>query len=417
LEGKSKNIGIVTTWFERGAGYVSKSFAEALQQNGYSTFIYARGGEKFAKGNESWDYENVTWNSFLKSPIPTDINKKQFERWILENDLDVVVFNEQQYWQPVLWAKKLGISVVAYVDYYTDETIDFFSLFDALICNTKQHRKAMSSFPCATYVPWGTDLQLFKPAKRSSRKAKKDRVVFFHSAGMSPFRKGTDILIRSLQILHNNEHFSFSVFIHSQVDLKTTFPELRSEIVKLIQDQVIEVVEKTIPAPGLYNEGDIYVYPSRLEGIGLTLAEAAACGLPVITTNFGPMNEFLVPNCGWPLQVKNQYKRKDNYYWPMSEVCPHHLADTLVKAAAEYEPTMHSKVRKYAEQNFNFRSNFAALGTIIGNVENQAKEAAVLARAITAIEKRKYSIWMSLPPAFKSCYSCFYTAYKRMRVK
>ncbi len=36
----------------------------------------------------------------------------------------------------------------------------------------------------------------------------------------------------------------------------------------------------------LYNAADIYVSPTMAEGFGLTLAEAAACGVPVVTTDF-----------------------------------------------------------------------------------------------------------------------------------
>lgn len=37
----------------------------------------------------------------------------------------------------------------------------------------------------------------------------------------------------------------------------------------------------------LYNAADIYASPSWAEGFGLTLLEAAACGVPVVTTGFG----------------------------------------------------------------------------------------------------------------------------------
>lgn len=43
-------IGIITTWFERGAAYVSRQFMELLQQTD-EVFIYARGGEKYAMGD------------------------------------------------------------------------------------------------------------------------------------------------------------------------------------------------------------------------------------------------------------------------------------------------------------------------------------------------------------------------------
>ncbi len=39
------NIGIVTTWFERGASYVSQIYMKAFQKEGHKVIIYARGGE------------------------------------------------------------------------------------------------------------------------------------------------------------------------------------------------------------------------------------------------------------------------------------------------------------------------------------------------------------------------------------
>ena len=42
----------------------------------------------------------------------------------------------------------------------------------------------------------------------------------------------------------------------------------------------------------LYDEGDVCVQPSHWEGIGLQLLEAQASGLPLITTDASPMNEY-----------------------------------------------------------------------------------------------------------------------------
>lgn len=51
-------IGIVTTWFERGAAYVSRQFMDILKSTD-EVFIYARGGEAYAQGNPTWDLPNV----------------------------------------------------------------------------------------------------------------------------------------------------------------------------------------------------------------------------------------------------------------------------------------------------------------------------------------------------------------------
>lgn len=42
-----------------------------------------------------------------------------------------------------------------------------------------------------------------------------------------------------------------------------------------------------------YRESDIFVFPSLLEGFGLVLVEAMACGLPVVTTGIPPMSEVV----------------------------------------------------------------------------------------------------------------------------
>jgi glycosyltransferase involved in cell wall biosynthesis len=42
----------------------------------------------------------------------------------------------------------------------------------------------------------------------------------------------------------------------------------------------------------LYDEGDVCVQPSHWEGLGLQLLECQAAGLPLVTTDAPPMNEF-----------------------------------------------------------------------------------------------------------------------------
>ena len=44
------NIGIVTTWFERGAAYVSKTYMDLMTQLGHKVFIYSRAGWKKPSG-------------------------------------------------------------------------------------------------------------------------------------------------------------------------------------------------------------------------------------------------------------------------------------------------------------------------------------------------------------------------------
>ena len=56
----------------------------------------------------------------------------------------------------------------------------------------------------------------------------------------------------------------------------------------------------------LYRNGKIYVAPSRREGLGLPILEAMACGLPVITTNAPPMNEWFPKDYSLLVKVQCQ---------------------------------------------------------------------------------------------------------------
>lgn len=307
------NIGIVTTWFERGAGYVSRQYRDLLK-NDHNVYVYARGGEQYAAGDAAWDGPFVTWAKCSQLPVLTPIDEEDFRRWLTESSLDLVLFNEQRWWLPVLWCRELGLATCAYVDHYTKETVELFAGYDLLLCNTKRHYEAFSWHPGARYLPWGTDVGLFAPS--TFEPVQNGVVTFFHSAGMSPDRKGTDLVIQAFAKLSGPKR----LVLHSQRDLLTQFPDLAPLVADLSGRGELTIVGKTVPAPGCYHLGDVYVYPSRLEGIGLTVAEALACGLPAIVPDQPPMNEFVNEDCGKKVQVERLHFRYDGYYWPQCEV-------------------------------------------------------------------------------------------------
>ena len=190
------NVGIVTTWFERGAAYVSRQYLEALRSDSNnSVYIYARGGESYARNQSEWDRDFVTWGKVNKKYYcgATGIEKKDFIDWLKNRQIDVVLFNEQNWWIPVIWCKELGIKVGTYVDYYTEETVPFFAIYDYILCNTKRHYRLFKDLPQSFYIPWGTDINLF--SNNIEESCEQSQITFFHSAGMNPIRKGTDTVI------------------------------------------------------------------------------------------------------------------------------------------------------------------------------------------------------------------------------
>ena len=55
----------------------------------------------------------------------------------------------------------------------------------------------------------------------------------------------------------------------------------------------------------LYQSADLFILPTRSENFGLVIAEALACGVPVITTQGAPWQDLASHDCGWwiPLGV------------------------------------------------------------------------------------------------------------------
>lgn len=351
-------IGIVSEWFERGSSYVTLQYRGVLEKQGHEVFIYARSENTFL-GENLWSGKSVYVGKFRSMPFGKPIDKKDFIKWLAQNRIEAVIFNEQIWPLPVLWARKQNVLTIAYVDYYTKKSLNDFSVYDLLICNSKQHYEAFKWHPNAVYIPWGTDLEFFNQKPRNSR-----TVTFFHSSGWSPYRKGTDLVIKAFCEMNSQA----KLIIHTQRNLTDFLGENGIDTLNP-KFSDIEFIEGSFPPPGLYHLGDVYVYPSRLDGIGLTQAEALACGLPIIVPNVEPMRTF--GNHGYSITcpVSKKWTREDDYYWPLSEIDFNSLCSSMKYFADNQElvDAWRSESRKWAEEHLDWSKNSARIGIIISN--------------------------------------------------
>lgn len=382
---EAMNIGIVTTWFERGAAYVSKQMREALKKK-HNVFVFARGGEMTGEGNPVWDDPSVTWTKKSPLPIPTSFDLNEFRQWIAQRKLHTVIFNEQHWWPPVIGCAQLGLKIGSYVDYYTEQTVPMFNCFDFLICNTKRHHSVFEWHPQAAYIPWGTDIDLFYPKTYSL--VNPNRLTFFHSAGFNPHRKGTDWALQAFAALQGPAH----LIVHAQVSLRMYFPHLSPLIDRLEQEGRLTVLEKMETAPGFYHLGDVYVYPSRLDGIGLTMAEAMACGLPLIVPDNGPMNEFHDEQSGSLVKITRLFARHDGYYWPQNLIDVNHLREIMQSYVDQRDRIEEKKraARQFAETNLNWFENAKDLPDMVKKFTvRPVKEKEETFKMIQAFEQRR----------------------------
>ena len=127
----------------------------------------------------------------------------------------------------------------------------------------------------------GIDINKFKP-KSNNRHDGKIRLFF---VGNLIKRKGADLLPLIIERLNKN----FELYYTSGLRSKKTFKqELMFSLGKLDEKELIKEYQKC----------DILLFPSRLEGFGYAVAEAMACGKPIVTTNCSSLPELVINNKG-----------------------------------------------------------------------------------------------------------------------
>lgn len=89
--------------------------------------------------------------------------------------------------------------------------------------------------------------------------------------------------------------------------------------VRIAGDDRIELIERYLSVfelDELYATSTAYVSLHRSEGFGLTVAEAMARALPVISTDYSSTTEFLDERTGWPVPYRLVPVGKGNYPYP-----------------------------------------------------------------------------------------------------
>lgn len=93
-------------------------------------------------------------------------------------------------------------------------------------------------------------------------------------------------------------------------------------------DSVPEVSSDNPTLVDLYNASDLFVLPSQVEGFGLPIAEAMACGVPVVVTRYGAGWEVASP-AGVGVSPRDWELHKSGTKY--GNIDPHDLAKEILK--------------------------------------------------------------------------------------
>ena len=302
-------IGFISFWgWPRGQSYVTLGFAKMLEDK-HDVFILKQG-----KNKDAPEFKNVNVEIFQ---VPNyELDKKVFKLWVTKNKLDVVVFNEYNQWNDdgnnlIKLTKELGAKAYGFLVWERWQGNEQYKDYDRILVPTVSYERFMrvNKFRKFTYIPYSIDLKEFP--KDNKYEKKKDKFTFFHPGGFGGVhnRKNTEVILNAFNLLNDK---NTELVITSQKQLK--IDNLPKNVIiidkELSRKELID----------LYYKADATILPSKWETIGLPILESLAAGVPVITSNVPPMNEFIQEGMNGYLCNPNKMTKYEDIYVRGAEI-------------------------------------------------------------------------------------------------
>ena len=215
------------------------------------------------------------------------------ERWLPANaspesvrsllfGLDGILFFGRPAWHPHILqiAREMGVATVCVPmwEWFNGHAPEW-KYCDLFVCPSQFTQQIVCSygFTNTCYLPWPIDL-----TKLPIREVRGPARHFIHNAGLVDHddRKGTRDTIQAFSRLTRKD-------IRLTVRMQKTVP------LPPVDERVKIVVGNLSSVSDLYTTGDVCVQPSKMEGIGFMVLEPACAGIPVLTTDYPPMSEYI----------------------------------------------------------------------------------------------------------------------------
>ncbi|WP_209388373.1 glycosyltransferase family 4 protein [Rhodohalobacter sp. SW132] len=206
------------------------------------------------------------------------------------------------------------------------------------------------------HLPHGVDTDLFCPEKNPGSSKKKlgwdfDKTHLLAVGNL--FRvKGYDILLRAFSKIKSQKDCRLHIVApRSDFDAKRETQKLMDTL--NLRDRVTFYDQKS---PGqlveFYRASDLLVSSSRKEGFGLVVAEALACGIPVVATRSGGPEEIVTEETGTLVAPEH----------------PGELRTALEEMITSKERYIPENLHQYIAENFSLSSKREKLNAVYREV-------------------------------------------------
>jgi glycosyltransferase involved in cell wall biosynthesis len=150
-----------------------------------------------------------------------------------------------------------------------------------------------------TVIPNGIDVAHFRPAGPGERRALRrelgwpDGFVAVYTGRLVTY-KGLPLLLRTLASMQRDGDAGTLVLVGTGgSDMHACEHELRAFVREQGLEQQVRFTGTVPDVASCLRAADLFVFPTLDEAFGLSLVEAMACGLPVVSTAVGGIRDFL----------------------------------------------------------------------------------------------------------------------------
>jgi glycosyltransferase involved in cell wall biosynthesis len=184
-----------------------------------------------------------------------------------------------------------GFLIKKYTQKIVEKAKAIFVISDKLK-NAMQNHNLVGNFELINNV---VDTSIFKPFKSENRNSQVLQIL--HVSSLVDKEKNITGIIKIADLLkQKNVPFNLTIIGDNPEEINK-HKELAYK--NLTKSEIIFVGYKTsIEISNYMNQSDVFLLFSNYEGMPVVLIEAMACGLPVITTNVGQINQMVMPSMG-----------------------------------------------------------------------------------------------------------------------
>lgn len=275
-------VGSLVYATEQGLGHLAKSFWDAGVLTDVLTVAHGK-----RKEHPEW---------YPGARRINDLSRQFNSIRELCRSVDVMLFFETPFnWEVIPYCRSIGVPTVLMPMYECLPPVTRLPYQpDRFLCPSKldlHHFPDTRTPPRSEFIPVPVDGVRW----RQREKAK----TFVHNAGWGGLqgRNGTKELVDAIHLVKSSAEF----IIRGQDS--RTMDAIRRD---LRGDPRVRVESGTLPRESLWDEGDVFVFPEKFNGLSLPLQEARAAGMLVMAT-------YRFPNLDWlphePLISPGSFRR------------------------------------------------------------------------------------------------------------